>query len=95
MIRAIDDYKISGVATTLPFGKYVMQHEAFLSGNFDTKFIETYFTPDALRSTNAEEEKIAALLAAQIMEAASEQKSAAAISTTEQVSKWKERRRYN
>ncbi len=48
MIRAIDDYHISGIATTLPFGKFVMQHDAFLSGNFDTTFIEKYFHPDEI-----------------------------------------------
>lgn len=48
MIRAIDDYKISGIETTLPFCKFVMQHDAFVSGNFDTHFVKNYFTPEAL-----------------------------------------------
>jgi len=88
MIRAIDDYKISGVATTLPFGKYVMQHHAFLSGQFDTKFIETYFTPDQLKSENVEEEKIAALMAIKVLE----ENGTATIAThavNEERSKWK------
>ncbi|MNR51795.1 Biotin carboxylase [compost metagenome] len=29
MIRAIDEYEITGIKTTLGFGKFVMQHEAF------------------------------------------------------------------
>jgi acetyl-CoA carboxylase biotin carboxylase subunit len=88
MIRAIDDYKISGVATTLPFGKYVMQHHAFLSGQFDTKFIETYFTPDQLKSENVTEEKIAALMAIKVLE----ENGNATIAThavNEERSKWK------
>ena len=48
MIRAIDDYRISGIETTLTFGKFAMQHEAFVSGNFDTKFIDKYFKPELL-----------------------------------------------
>ncbi len=48
MLRAIDDYQITGIQTTLSFGKYVMQHPAFLSGNFDTKFIEKHFNPESL-----------------------------------------------
>ncbi len=44
MSRAIDDYKINGIETTLPFGSFVMKHPNFINGNFDTKFIETYFT---------------------------------------------------
>jgi acetyl-CoA carboxylase biotin carboxylase subunit len=68
MIRAIDDYKITGVATTLPFGKYVMQHDAFLSGKFDTKFIETYFTADQLKTTDAEAEIVAAFMGIYMLE---------------------------
>ncbi|MBC7891499.1 MAG: ATP-grasp domain-containing protein, partial [Sphingobacteriaceae bacterium] len=48
MIRAIDEFQISGVATTLPFCKFVMQHEAFLSGNFDTRFVGLHFKPELL-----------------------------------------------
>src|SRR5580693_8792618 len=56
MIRAIDEYKISGVETTLSFCKYVMKHEAFVSGNFDTNFIKNYFKPEYLESTSIDEE---------------------------------------
>jgi acetyl-CoA carboxylase biotin carboxylase subunit len=52
MIRAIADYKISGIATTLSFGNFVMHHEAFIKGDFDTKFIENYFEPEMLESKN-------------------------------------------
>ncbi len=30
MIRACEDYRIVGIQTTLPFGKYVMQNEHFV-----------------------------------------------------------------
>jgi acetyl/propionyl-CoA carboxylase alpha subunit len=52
MIRAIDDYQLTGIETTLPFGKFVMKHEAFINGNFDTKFIDKYFTADKLKQAN-------------------------------------------
>ncbi|OUT68195.1 MAG: biotin carboxylase [Crocinitomicaceae bacterium TMED16] len=45
-IHAIDDYQISGVSTTLDFGKFVLQHPSFRSGDFDTNFIQKYL-PDA------------------------------------------------
>lgn len=48
MKQAIDDYRISGIKTTLPFGTYVMNHAAFREGKFDTGFIGRYFTPDQL-----------------------------------------------
>lgn len=43
MVRAIDEFQISGIQTTLSFGKFVMQHPAFISGNFDTRFVSMYF----------------------------------------------------
>jgi acetyl-CoA carboxylase biotin carboxylase subunit len=68
MLRAIDEYKITGIETTLPFGKYVLQHEAFVSGNFDTKFIERYFIPSVLEQKASEaSEEIAAALAALLL----------------------------
>lgn len=68
MIRAIDEFKISGIETTLQFCKFVMKHEAFLSGNFDTRFIGLYFTPEKLdEMQNEEEEMIAAVLASYLL----------------------------
>ncbi|HEY0899279.1 MAG TPA: biotin carboxylase, partial [Sphingobacteriaceae bacterium] len=63
MIRAIDEYQITGIETTLPFGKFVMQHEAFTSGNFDTHFVGKYFTPEQLDGECEEEAMIAAFMA--------------------------------
>ena len=48
MIKAIDEYYITGIETTLSFCRFVLGHEAFKSGQFDTKFVEKYFTPDKL-----------------------------------------------
>lgn len=62
--KAIEEYKIEGIATTLPFGKFVMEHPAFRSGNFDTGFVNRYFTPEALAAQRAEEGEIAAFIAA-------------------------------
>lgn len=62
MIRAIDEYEITGIETTLPFGKFVMQHEAFITGNFDTHFVGKYFKPEYLDANNEEEAEIAAIL---------------------------------
>ncbi|WP_394972610.1 acetyl-CoA carboxylase biotin carboxylase subunit [uncultured Croceitalea sp.] len=62
MIKAIGDYKIEGIATTLPFGKFVCEHEAFTSGNFDTHFVKNYYAPEQLKIQYAKEKEIAALL---------------------------------
>lgn len=50
MKRAIDDYVIIGVETTLPFGKFVMNHPDFLSGEFNTHFVERNYNSDQLES---------------------------------------------
>lgn len=63
MIKAIDDYQIKGVQTTLPFGKYVFEHEAFRSGNFDTHFVKNYYSPEVLKKQTETEEKLAAMIA--------------------------------
>ncbi|MFI0490064.1 acetyl/propionyl/methylcrotonyl-CoA carboxylase subunit alpha [Flavobacterium sp.] len=63
MIKAIDNYHIEGVATTLPFGKFVMEHEAFRSGDFDTGFVKAYYDAEKLKSKLKIEAEIAALIA--------------------------------
>jgi len=56
-IQAIDDYQISGLKTTLDFGKYVLKHEAFRSGHFDTNFVKHYFQDPTVMYDAMEEEK--------------------------------------
>jgi len=63
MLKAIENYKIEGVETTLPFGKFVFEHEAFRSGKFDTNFVKKYYSPEILKIQKAKEAEIAALLA--------------------------------
>lgn len=63
MLKAIDDYHIEGVKTTLPFGKFVFEHEAFRTGQFDTHFVKNYYSPEMLKAKTNEEAKIAAIIA--------------------------------
>lgn len=63
MIKAIDNYHVEGVATTLAFGKFVMQHEAFRSGEFDTGFVKKYYDAEKLKAQHATEAEIAAMIA--------------------------------
>jgi len=66
MKTAIDNYHIEGVETTLPFGKYVCEHEAFTSGNFDTQFVKKYYKPENIKTERQTEAEIAAKLALQL-----------------------------
>lgn len=63
MIEAIADYQVEGVSTTLPFGTFVMQHEAFRSGNFDTNFVKKYYDSEILKEAQTKEAEMAALVA--------------------------------
>ncbi|WP_440879868.1 acetyl-CoA carboxylase biotin carboxylase subunit [Tenacibaculum sp. C7A-26P2] len=63
MKQAINDYQIKGIETTLPFGKFVFNHEAFTSGDFDTHFVKKYYTSQALSAQYKQEAEIAARLA--------------------------------
>ena len=68
MIRAINEYEITGLETTLGFCRFVMEHEAFRTGDFDTHFVEKYFSPNKLLRTSADnDEKIASGLAVLLM----------------------------
>ncbi len=42
MRRALDEYRIEGVRTTIPFHRRVFRHPAFIAGDIDTSFVETY-----------------------------------------------------
>ncbi len=63
MIEAIAAYEVEGVSTTLPFGKFVCEHEAFRSGNFDTHFVKKFYSEDLLKEEIKEEAEIAAKIA--------------------------------
>jgi len=41
--RALEEFKIEGIKTTVPFHIKVLQNENFVKGDFDTSFIEKYF----------------------------------------------------
>ena len=43
MRRAVSEYKVLGIKTTLPFFQRVLHHPGFLAGDFDTSFVETAF----------------------------------------------------
>lgn len=72
MVRAINDYHITGVQTTLGFCKFAIRHEAFVSGDFDTHFVKHYFTPEALQEMDPDQEEVAALLAGMLVEESTE-----------------------
>lgn len=92
LCRAVDEYHISGIQTTLGFGKWAVQTEPFRQGKFDTKFIEKYFKPEYLQQDDEDADKVAALLSAYVWE--KEKKPVHQLNTLSNgVANWKTRRR--
>ena len=92
MLRAIQDYKIDGCETTLPFGTYVLKHDAFVSGNFDTNFVKTHYDPNALKQENDVEATLAAQLAAHLMQQHQAKATTTVETTAGNASKWAARK---
>ncbi len=55
MTKAIEDYDIVGIKTTMSFCKYAINHEAFVSGDFDTNFIKYFFKDASILDVNDSE----------------------------------------
>jgi acetyl-CoA carboxylase biotin carboxylase subunit len=55
MRRALNEFVLEGVATTIPFHRWVMASPAFREGDFDTSFVEREFHPEAARSQSLEQ----------------------------------------
>lgn len=92
LCRAIDEYKIKGIQTTLSFGKWAVQQDAFAKGQYDTKFIEKYYQPEKLKLQNEEEAAVAAFLAALVWEK-DKKGTPTVFNANTQSSKWKLRNR--
>ncbi|MCE7934225.1 MAG: acetyl-CoA carboxylase biotin carboxylase subunit [Chlorobi bacterium CHB2] len=48
MLQALDATHIAGIATTIPFCRFVLEHPAFISGNFSTNFVKEHWQPELL-----------------------------------------------
>ncbi|NCF65968.1 MAG: acetyl-CoA carboxylase biotin carboxylase subunit [Chloroflexi bacterium] len=64
MRRALEEYRISGVKTNIPFHQHMMDSHRFLSGQFHTKFVEERFSMSDREAPHALEAAILATLAA-------------------------------
>ncbi|MDG1717712.1 MAG: acetyl-CoA carboxylase biotin carboxylase subunit [Saprospiraceae bacterium] len=89
MKLAIADYKIVGLETTLPFGKFVMENEQFISGDIDTHFVKKYYSPEALLKGQNAEKALAAEIAIKYYQ---EQKNKLSVTANES-DEWLKRRK--
>jgi len=96
MIRALDEYEVAGMSTTIPFCRFAMQHEGFRQGDFTTHFVDEEFDPSALEIEDPERDELAAL-AATLYYARTQEEEAPTIAATgdgEAGSPWRRRRRH-
>ncbi|MBK6373386.1 MAG: acetyl-CoA carboxylase biotin carboxylase subunit [Saprospiraceae bacterium] len=68
MKAAISDYNIRGLETNLLFSHFVMNHVAFVSGDFDTGFVSKYFTKEDQDDQERELGRIASMIASKLNE---------------------------
>jgi acetyl-CoA carboxylase biotin carboxylase subunit len=66
MRRALDEFTIQGVESTVPFCLFVLSNERFLRGKFDTSFVDEEFRPGIHQATS-ERREIAASVAAALI----------------------------
>ena len=75
MRRALDEYVVRGVETTIPFCRFVMDHPKFIEGDFQIDFVQKHYRPEQLPQPDREAEIVAAIAA---IEAAESRPAAAA-----------------
>ena len=80
MARALREYKILGIKTTIPFHQRVLKNAAFLKGEYDTTFIDTRFDKEDLKRRQNTDPTVAVIAAA--LKHYEEEKEAASRATT-------------
>jgi acetyl-CoA carboxylase biotin carboxylase subunit len=63
MRRALEEYRIVGVRTNIPFHQILMDSHRFMGGQFDTRFVEERFSIDDAMESRESHTEIAAILA--------------------------------
>jgi acetyl-CoA carboxylase biotin carboxylase subunit len=63
MRRALEEYKIIGVRTNIPFHQRLMDSHRFMGGQYDTRFVEERFSLSAAGEEGDEQPEVAALIA--------------------------------
>jgi acetyl-CoA carboxylase biotin carboxylase subunit len=63
MRRALEEYKIVGVRTNIPFHQHLMDSHRFMGGQYDTRFVEERFSMNAAEDVKEGVAEIAAILA--------------------------------
>ena len=93
MVRALDEYEVAGMATTIPFCRFAMQHEGFRAGDFTTHFVDEEFDPEMLQVDDPQRDELAALAATLYYRQTQEEEAPTITSGGDGLSPWRRRRR--
>ncbi len=61
--RSLEEYRIVGVRTNIPFHQNLMDSTRFIAGQYDTRFVEERFSMEAAEEAKADRSDIAAIIA--------------------------------
>jgi acetyl-CoA carboxylase biotin carboxylase subunit len=86
MRRALEEYRIMGVKTNIPFHQHMMESHRFLSGQFDTQFVEERFS---MSDRELHDELEAAIFATLVAHRRSQQASQIVAPGERDTSNWK------
>jgi acetyl/propionyl-CoA carboxylase alpha subunit len=86
MRRALEEYRIMGVKTNIPFHQHMMDSHRFMSGSFDTSFVEQRFS---MSDREAHDELQAAILATLVAHRQGQQASQIVAPGERDTSNWK------
>ena len=63
MRRALEEYRIVGVRTNIPFHQIMMDSHRFMGGQYDTRFVEERFSMEEAEESREDLSEVAAILA--------------------------------
>jgi len=93
MARALEEYQIAGVPTTISFCHFVMEHDAFKSGRFSTHFVADHFSAELLHKPDAQLERALAMAAALYVDSQHLTSARPAAHAEQETSRWRQNRR--
>lgn len=64
MLRALDEYEIAGVRTTIPFCEFTLRNESFVNGQYDTHFVQDHYTPVVENLKKTDQSEVISIVAA-------------------------------
>jgi acetyl-CoA carboxylase biotin carboxylase subunit len=89
MRRALEEYRIVGVQTNIPFHQTMMDSHRFMGGQYDTRFVEERFSMEDAQESRATYPEIAALLATLVAHQETERSAQVVRRNERDASNWK------